>query len=137
MRMTASEAEAHQRRIRSARLGLPVLPTRTQTKYRAVRTEVDGRSFASKFEAERYGQLKQLASAGQISELELQPRFPLRVEGVHVATYVADFSYIDVNTSKVIEDVKGFRTREYSMKRRLFEALYRPLTITEITRKKK
>lgn len=110
------------------------LPMRKQTKYRSIQTEVDGKKFASKFEAERYRELKLLESAGQISGLELQPRFPLRVEGVLIATYVADFGYIDADGKKVVEDVKGFKTPEYRMKRKLFEVCYRPLTVTEIRR---
>jgi dsDNA-binding SOS-regulon protein len=66
------------------------------SKYGAVRTEVDGISFASKKEARRYSELKLLERAGEIADLQLQPRFPLTVNGVRVCTYVADFQYRDI-----------------------------------------
>src|SRR5690606_369436 len=52
---------------------------RKPSKYRNVRTTVDGITFDSKREAERYGELKTMEAAGVISDLELQPRFPLTV----------------------------------------------------------
>lgn len=94
------------------------------TKFGAVKTVVDGITFASKKEARRYGELKMFERAGQISHLELQPRFPLRVNGHLVCTYVGDFAYFDLKASKrVIEDSKGFKTREYITKRKLLLAL--------------
>ncbi len=47
------------------------------SKYKAVRTEVDGIKFASKKEARRYGELLLLQRAGEISNLELQVPFLL------------------------------------------------------------
>ena len=60
-------------------------------KYNARRTVVDGISFASAKEARRYGELKLMERAGQISELKLQVRYKL----VQTVTYVADFEYFD------------------------------------------
>lgn len=94
-------------------------------KYGAVKTVVDGISFSSKAEARRYGELKLLLRAGNIDELVLQPKFPLVVEGVKIGTYIADFSYFDVLTSKVvIEDVKGMMTPVYRIKKKLMKAIY-------------
>lgn len=95
-----------------------------RSKYRAVPTVVDGIRFASKREAARYEELKLAQHAGDISELELQPNFPLWVEGVLICTYRADFKYRE-GAQLVIEDVKGFRTPEYEIKAKLFKALYR------------
>jgi hypothetical protein len=33
--------------------------------------------------------------------------------------YVADFEYVDDKGKRIIEDVKGYKTREYKQKRRL------------------
>ena len=51
------------------------------TKYKAIRTEVDGITFASKKEAMRYKELKFLREQKRISDLVLQPKFPIEVCG--------------------------------------------------------
>lgn len=93
-------------------------------KFGAIKTEVDGITFASKKEAKRYGELKLLVRAGEIRELSLQPRFPLRVENKLICTYVADFTYETKLGETVVEDAKGVRTPVFSLKAKLFEALH-------------
>ena len=93
-------------------------------KYRAIRTVVDGTTFASKKEAKRYGELKLLLKGGLISKLELQQRYELKVNGIKICTYVSDFDYLDVNGKQIVEDVKGVRTREYLLKKKLMFAIY-------------
>lgn len=94
------------------------------SKYNAVKVTVDEHNFASKKEAARYQELKLLQAAGEISGLELQPKFPLKVDGVLVCNYIADFRYRDRRNGDTIEDVKGVRTPVYKIKKRLFEILY-------------
>ena len=102
-------------------------------KYGAIRTEVDGVVFASKAEAAHYLELKALQRAGAIRDLELQPRYPLTVNGVLCGTYVADFRHTDAASGElVITDVKGVRTPVYRLKRKLMEAIYR-IRIVEVT----
>jgi hypothetical protein len=103
------------------------------TKYRAVRTEIDGIVFSSKREAAHYSSLKILQKAGYIAELALQPKFPMVVNGVKICTYIADFSFIDQSGNLCIHDVKGMRTPVFSLKAKLFHALYPDLRIIEIT----
>ena len=91
-------------------------------KYQAQVTEVDGLRFHSKKEAARYRVLKMLEASGEIEGLLLQPRFPLVVNGVKVCTYVADFQYTEAGV-QITEDCKGYRTREYLMKKKLLKAL--------------
>lgn len=93
------------------------------SKYRAVRTEVDGIKFASKKEAQRYQQLRLLERAGKISGLLLQTKFRLIVQDVLVCSYVCDFQYLE-DGRVVIEDSKGFKTPEYKIKKKLMKALY-------------
>jgi hypothetical protein len=108
-------------------------------KYSAVRTEVDGVSFPSKAEARHYGVLKLLEKAGEISDLELQPRFPLLVpvkgrSNVYeqIGVYVADFRYREgPNGVLRIVDVKGVKTAVYRLKKKHVEIQY-GLTITEV-----
>ena len=96
-------------------------------KYGAKRTEVDGIKFMSQSEANRYVDLKKLQSAGVIQNLSLQPRFTLQEGFFNVDTlekerkieYVADFMYTE-NNETIVEDVKGMKTADYKIKRKLF-----------------
>ncbi len=94
-------------------------------KYRAVKTEVDGITFDSKREAAHYGLLKQRLLAGQIAQLRCQPSFDLIVNGMKIATYRADFAYLEVATGRrVVVDVKGVKTPVYKLKKKLVLALH-------------
>lgn len=102
------------------------------SKYRAVKTTVDGVTFDSRKEANRYCELKLLEKAGEIARLELQPRYDLDVIGgvvkdvrFTIGTYRGDFKYLDKRTTTwVIEDVKGFKTPLYRWKKKHVEAQY-------------
>lgn len=95
------------------------------------RTVVDGITFASKREARRYGELKLLERAGQITELKLQApiellgrNHPVMTDGGKVMTYRADFTYYDIILKAVvIEDAKGYPTDTYKMKRAILKAM--------------
>lgn len=111
-------------------------------KYGAVRTEVDGITFASKAEAARYQELKLLERAQEIKELRLQPEFPLYAgcelpltpdrDPLQLGVYRGDFTYIDCRTGRsVVEDVKGFKTPLYRWKKKHVEAQY-GIQISEI-----
>ena len=92
-------------------------------KYRARQTIVDNVKFASAKEAGRYSELKLLMFSRTIDRLTLQPKFNLFVNGKHICDYIADFSYYE-NNCQVVEDVKGFKTKDYIIKRKLLLALY-------------
>lgn len=87
------------------------------------KTVVDGITFDSKAEAARYGVLKILQAAGVVTDLRLQVPFELTVNGLKVCRYVADFVYV-IDGKEIVEDVKGMRTREYSLKRKLMLAVF-------------
>lgn len=95
----------------------------TFSKFHAKPVEIDGHKFASRKEGRRYGELKLMERAGQITDLTLQPRFPLRVNGQLICTYVGDFLFGE-RGKKICEDTKGFKTRDYINKRKLFCALH-------------
>lgn len=95
------------------------------SKYHNTRTRVDGEAFDSKREAARYRELLLMEQAGYIRELKKQVVFPLipsqRVNGRVVerkCDYRADFTYYE-GDEFVVEDVKGFRTPDYIIKRKL------------------
>ncbi len=106
-------------------------------KYKAAGRWLDDHFFPSKAEADRYEQLKELVRMGRIVELELQPRFPLRVANQLVCTYVADFRYKKIVENRIgwisiVEEVKGMRTREYIIKQKLLHALLPDIRISEL-----
>ncbi len=93
------------------------------TKYHAVRTLNDGITFASRAESRRYSELVLLEQAGVITMLGIQPRFKCKVKGQLVCTYVGDFDYWEDGVY-VVEDVKGFSTPIYRLKKKLVKALH-------------
>jgi hypothetical protein len=84
---------------------------------------VDGIMFDSKAEASRYSLLRILLDQGKISDLELQVPFVIEVNGLKICKYIADFVYT-INGQRVVEDVKGVRTPEYKLKRKLMSAVF-------------
>lgn len=96
------------------------------SKYGAVKTEVDGITFDSKFEANRYVELSILEEGGFISDLKLQQEFELQPkfkdrEGntVRAIKYIADFTYFEDGVL-VAEDTKGYETPDFKLKRKMF-----------------
>jgi len=94
---------------------------KTTSKYRNCRFG----GFDSKKEAERYAELLLLQRAGKISNLQRQVKFELIPAQYRdgkclfrKCEYIADFVY-EQDGHKVVEDVKGFRTPEYIIKRKL------------------
>lgn len=102
------------------------------TKYNNKKITVDGQIFDSKKEASRYEELRLLEKAGEIKDLRTQVKFKLIPAQRDEATgkvierecsYKADFVY-EENGKTVVEDVKGFRTKEYIIKRKLLLWVY-------------
>ena len=99
------------------------------SKYNAKKTIIDGITFDSKRESDRYCELKLLLRAGAITDLrlqvpfELQPAFTVNGKKVRPIHYIADFMYKE-NGVYVVEDAKGFRTKEYMIKRKLYAYKY-------------
>ena len=118
-------------------------------KYHAKKVVFDGITFDSKKEGLRYLKLKDMEQSGEITNLERQVRFEI-VPGVYQeeeiqlktktkiikkciqrpVTYIADFVY-KIGDKTVVEDTKGFRTKEYELKKKLMLALLN-IKITEV-----
>ena len=104
---------------------------KTSSKFYNQKTKVKGRVFDSRKEARRYQELLILQQAGEIRGLECQVPFPLipaqkykdpvtgRWKTERGTKYVADFVYTTRDGERVVEDVKGVRTKEYIIKRKL------------------
>ena len=106
-------------------------------KYRSKPTKIDGVTFASKKEAGRYLVLRELEKMDKISDLELQPAFLLQESFIRDKKkyrpiyYIADFRYKE-NGKTIVEDVKGFKTAEYRLKKKLLLYKYNDFEFKEI-----
>lgn len=106
------------------------------SKYHSKKITVDGETFDSKKEAERWRELSMLEKAGEIHSLARQVKFELipaiREDPVtgprggvkpgklleRPVYYVADFTYC-LDGQYIVEDAKGVRTEAYKLKRKL------------------
>ena len=95
------------------------------SKYHSRKITKDGITYDSVKEYRRFCELSLLERAGAIADLKRQVKFELipsqRVDGKVVerpCTYVADFVYREGGKT-VVEDTKGFRTKDYIIKRKL------------------
>lgn len=117
-------------------------------KYHSKKTVIDGITFDSRKEAERYSELKLLERCGAISNLELQKVYELIPAQYEMyerygkngqrlkdgkkcieksCVYKADFVYIE-NGKTVVEDVKGYKGGQayslFTIKRKLMLERY-------------
>ena len=105
------------------------------SKYGNRKITVDGITFDSRKEYRRYKELCLLEKAGTIQNLQRQVKFvliPAQYEVTRITktgkaikkcierecSYVADFVY-EENGMIVVEDTKGFKTKDYIIKRKL------------------
>lgn len=91
-------------------------------KFNAIPVTTQEGRFDSTAEYERYLVLKLLERAGEITELTRQIPYSLDAGGIHISNYVADFVY-KIKGATIVEDVKGVRTPEYRLKRRLMKEI--------------
>ena len=89
-------------------------------KYRSYKTSVDGHTFDSLKEANYYQELKLRLKSSDIRGFCLQPTFIL-APGLK---YKADFIVFNNDGTYSVIDVKGFKTKEYIAKKKVFEDKY-------------
>jgi len=134
-RWTEADILAHNARMRRESASAAAEPK--PSKYRNVRTVVDGITFDSKREAQHWAELKMRERAGDIRDLKRQQAFPLSclphdyvvvmdgdraIPGVaSVSTYVADYTYYDKAGAYHVVDAKGKRTAMYQLKKKWLE----------------
>ena len=96
------------------------------TKYHNTKSTVKGLKFDSKKESLRYLELKEMEKRGEITELELQVKYDLLVNGISCGFYKCDFRYVKKGeVNYIIEDCKGVKTTVYALKKRLMKAIYK------------
>lgn len=98
-----------------------------RSKYGAIKTKIDGHTFDSQKEADYYCNLKLRLQSGDIKGFCLQPIFIL-ADGLK---YKADFIVFNNDGTSDIIDIKGFKTKEYITKKKVFEDKYK-LKIIEL-----
>lgn len=122
---------------------------RTARKYGNKKVRYQGEVYDSRKEARRAAELSLLEKAGKISNVQTQVKFVLipsqrEPDTVGVrggikkgkviekeCAYYADFVYIDDKGRRIVEDTKGFRTKDYIIKRKLMLQVH-GIRITEI-----
>lgn len=121
-----------------------------KSKYGNKKIHLDGIVFDSLKEANRYQELKLMERAGLIKDLRQQVKYVLipaqrepekigtrggKVKGKVVereCSYIADFVYYDNNLKAcIVEDTKGFKTKEYIIKRKLMLFIHK-IKIVEV-----
>lgn len=109
-----------------------------KNKYNNRKINIGDEVYDSRKEAHRHFELKILEKAGEIKDLKRQVKFELvptirqpdsigKRGGIHKGkviengvNYIADFVYTDCSSGeKVVEDTKGFKTKDYIIKRKL------------------
>ena len=112
------------------------IPRRKPNKYNARKTTVYGITFDSKREAEIYLDLLSRKQAGEIVRIRLQPSYTL-LEGFRdntgknqkPITYTADFFVTYADGRNEVIEVKGMRTRDYQLRKKLFLHMMRDTDI--------
>lgn len=118
-----------------------VMTVTSPSKYKSKKIEVDGMTFDSRKEYYRWCELCQLERVGKITDLQRQVKYvliPTQYEPYTVkengtakrgkviereCAYIADFVYTEKG-NVVVEDVKGFKTADYKIKRKLMLAVH-------------
>lgn len=99
------------------------------SKYHNQKIHINGETFDSKKEYNRYVELLYMEKGHIITDLHRQVEFLLIPtqnicgETVRRAVYVADFTY-RIGDKLVVEDVKGFKTDVYKLKRKLMKMIH-------------
>lgn len=128
---TMAELNAHIQQVRGPEIQSP------KRKYRNEPVEGEGYKFDSKWELQRYRELKGLEQCGLIHSLRVKTPWGLHINGKRLGAYESDFDYFRDGVM-VIEDTKSEATKTplYLWKKDHFEAEYR-LKIVEVIKRKR
>lgn len=96
---------------------------KSNNKYKAKSTTYNGQRFDSKGEAAYCEQLDWRIKAGEIKGYERQVKIPLKVNGVLIFNYIADFVVTGKHGEKEIHEYKGLRLPLFDAKWKLLQAL--------------
>lgn len=101
-------------------------------KYGNKKIETTYGTFDSVAEMDRYTELMFMECSHEIKDLQRQVTFELipKQKGERAVNYIADFVYIE-NGKTIVEDVKGYRTKDYIIKRKIFKQKYPEIEFRE------
>lgn len=123
---------------RRASIHRPVKPIQ-RSKYHARKVEKYGHIWDSHKELREYERLLLLQQAGEIKTIMLQPQFELQPAFTYkgkkqrAITYKADFMVLYADGRKEVIEVKGFKTRDYILRRKMLLFKHPDLNFVEIT----
>ena len=108
-------------------------------KYGAKKSQcLHGHTHDSIKEAKRCNELHLLERAGHITDLEVQPQFWFQINGQQVTHdngrrvgFRPDFRYKEGLLRDTVEDVKGFKTADYTLRKAIFKALFPNINFVE------
>jgi hypothetical protein len=112
-----------------------VVKQRSKSKFNNEPVIIDGIWFQSKSEGRRYTELKLLQKAGEVISFKRQVSYIVVDLDKKKHRYKLDFLVKWSNGSTTYEDVKGFKTSTYELKKSLMEEKH-GITITEIRYRK-
>jgi hypothetical protein len=104
-------------------------------RFNAAKIEREGKKWDSLAEYQRFKVLEISLHLGEIADLRCQVHYLLEVNGQPISEYIADFVYytqVGERWIQIVEDVKGVRTPEYRLKKKLMKAIWN-IEITETT----
>lgn len=116
-----------------------VKPIQKKSKYHAQKVDKYGCIWDSRKELREYERLLLLQQAGEIKTIMLQPKFELQPSFIYkekkqrAITYKADFMVVYTDGRKEIIEVKGFKTRDYVLRKKLLLYKYPDIDFVEIT----
>lgn len=101
------------------------------SKYKAKKTEYNGMTYASKFEAQVAKQLDLRMKAGEFTKIEAQFRIPLYAylsngEKTSLFAYVCDFRCEKPDGNYLLVEAKGYKTDVYGIKKKILERIWLP-----------
>jgi hypothetical protein len=89
----------------------------------------------SKFEASHCDKLLFLVRAKEIISYEIQKRFPLHVNHFFICNHIVDFLVHLEDDQMRVEETKGAKTKDWVIKKKLFEAIYPNIKYVVINKK--
>ena len=107
-------------------------------KYGAKKTTIGDIIFPSQAEAQYYTELKLLQRAREVVEIELQPKYTLqpgfthRGRKIQPITYTADFRVTYADGRVEVVDVKGVRTQQYQLRKKMLLFRYPEIDFREV-----
>jgi hypothetical protein len=62
--------------------------------------------------------------AGEIRDYQVQKKYPLFVEGMRLCNHIVDFLVTEKDGTVAVHEYKGFATRDWRLKMKLFKTCY-------------